>query len=296
MKFSPRKFVKGAILSTAFFVAATGVYSYEIEPNLLKTTTYDLSSAKWPSAMPPLHVAVAADLHVGCPSVGLKRLGEIVERLNALKADIIVLPGDFVTMMGDDKVIGGEYVPPDQIAAVLKGLHAPLGVYAVLGNHDRMNDPEAMRRALENVGIKVMDNDSVHIKSEKHDFWLTGLSDDTTSKPDWKAASAKIDSDAPVIVITHDPGAFVDKNDRPVVMIAGHTHGGQFLPMAGKFFGNPYSRAPLKYLYGHISEGGRDLVVTSGIGTSIIPLRLGAKPEIVDLEIRGAPPPKGPGS
>lgn len=300
MKFSARKFFKRAILTTAFAGASLGFYSYEVEPNMLGTTTYDLQSAKWNNDMPPLHVAVAADFHVGCPSVDLKRLGQIVDEINALKPDIIFLPGDFVTMMkGEDRVIGGAYVAPGPIAEVLKGLKAPLGVYAVLGNHDRMNEPDPMAKALEGVGIRVVDNDAVEIKSGGFHFWIAGLSDDTTTKPDWNKTASKITNDAPVIVIMHDPGPFLDKIDRPVVFIAGHTHGGQVvLPFMEKYIDNPYSRAPMKYMHGHISEEGREMIVTRGIGTSVFPLRFGAKPEIVDLKIsssKDSKPAKPPG-
>jgi predicted MPP superfamily phosphohydrolase len=287
MKFSALKFLKRATLTAAFAAASLGFYAYEVEPNMLKTTTYSIQSAKWNQGMPPLHIVAASDFHVGCPSVSLDRLQEIVDRINKMKPDVIVLPGDFVTMMkGNERVIGGEYVPPEDIAKVLKGLKAPLGVYAVLGNHDRMNEPDAMRDALEGVGIRVIDNDAVHVQKDGFDFWMVGLSDDTTSKPDWAKANAKIDNSAPVVVIMHDPGAFLDENNRPVVSIAAHTHGGQIVvPFVEHRLENPYSRAPMRYLYGHIVEGGRDLIVTSGIGTSIVPLRFGARPEIVDIEI-----------
>lgn len=287
MTFSARKFFKRAILSTAFAAATLGFYSYQIEPNQLGITSYDLQSAKWNSDMPPLRVAVASDFHVGCPSVDLARLGEIVDEINALKPDIIVLPGDFVTMMkGSDRVIGGEYVAPGPIAEVLMNLKAPLGIYAALGNHDMMNEPDPMKQALEGVGIRVIDNDAVEIKSGAFHFWVAGLADETTSRPDWSETVKKITNDAPVIVVMHDPGPFLDKIDRPVVSIAAHTHGGQFvLPFFEKYLDNPYSRAPMKYLHGHIAEEGRDLIVTRGIGTSVVPLRFLAKPEIVDLKI-----------
>src|ERR1700722_8287689 len=226
MKF--KKFLKKMTLTAAFMAASLGIYSYKVEPNLLKTTTYDLDSSKWPKSEPPLNIAMAADFHVGCPSVDLDRLAVIVERINALHADIILLPGDFLTMVGNDRVIGGEFVPPEDIAKVLKNLKAPLGVYAVLGNHDVKNAPVGTTQALEKAGIHVLDNDAVHIKSQKYDFWAAGLADDTTRDSDWKKTSAKITDNAPVILIMHDPGSFVHyEPDRPVVSLAGHMHGGQ---------------------------------------------------------------------
>lgn len=276
----------------AFAAATLGFYSYEVEPHMLKTTSYQLQSQKW-DGEPPLRVAMAADFHVGCPSVSLKRLGEIVERINALEPDIIVLPGDFVTMIGNDRVIGGEYIQPADIAKVLKNLKAPLGVYAALGNHDMMNDPDGLRRELEKNGIHVLDNDAREIRSGNFDFWIAGLADDTTAKPDWKKTESKITNDAPVILIMHDPGAFIDTDRRPTVSLAGHTHAGQVvIPFLEKHLENPYSRAPMKYLYGHIVENGKDLIVTSGIGTSIVPLRFDASPEIVRLDISPQAPVK----
>lgn len=286
MKFGIRKFLKRATLTAAFSAAAVGSYSYAIEPNNLKTATYDIQSPKWPKEMPPLTVAMAGDFHVGAPNVSLKQLANIVERINDLKPDIIVLPGDFLTMTGKEVVIGGKYVPPDDIAAVLRHLKAPLGVYAALGNHDVYNDPGGMQRALENAGIRVLDNDAAQVRSKDYNFWVAGLADDTSRKPDWKKASEKITDNAPVILIMHDPGAFMDKNDRPVVSLAAHTHGGQFMPFIVKFFENPVTRAPNKYMYGRITEDGRELIVTSGIGTSVVPLRLGARPEIVKIKIQ----------
>lgn len=285
MKSGIRKFLKRASLTAAFSVAAVGSYSYAIEPNNLKTAAYDIQSPKWPQEMPPLNVAMAADFHVGAPNVTVSKLEKIVQRINDLKPDIIVLPGDFLTMTGHDVVIGGKYVPPDEVAAVLKNLKAPLGVYAVLGNHDVYNDPNGMQRALENAGIRVLENDAAHVQSADYNFWVAGLADDTSRKPDWKKTSEKITDNAPVILIMHDPGAFMDKNERPVVSLAAHTHGGQFLPFLVKFFDNPVTRAPNKYMYGHITEDGRELIVTSGIGTSVVPLRLGARPEIVKIKI-----------
>lgn len=96
----------------------------------------------------------------------------------------------------------------------------------------------------------------------------------------------------PVILIMHDPGAFLDKMDRPSLTVAGHTHGGQMLPWILKHMHNPYSRAPMKYLYGRIDEEGRTMIVTDGIGTSIVPLRLGAVPEIVSIKLEQPKPPK----
>lgn len=260
--------------------SAVGGYSLGIEPSWLRLKQYRLSSPKWPSSYKPLKIAVAGDLHVGCPSVRLDDVDRIVQELNALNADIILLLGDY--LIGG--VMLGRYTEPQPIAGKLKELRAPLGVYSVLGNHDWWKDGERMWRALEGVGIHVLENDSVLIKSDSGDFWLSGLADDTTRKPDLSMALSKVTDDRPVVMMTHDPATFLEMTDRPVVTLAGHTHGGQVaFPVIGPLV--IPGRAPIKYAYGHISEKGRDLIVTSGVGTSILPVRFGRRPEIVQIDI-----------
>ena len=290
MKSGIRKLLKRTMLTAAFSAAALGFYSYEIEPNWTRTKDYDIATVKWPADTPPVHVVAVSDLHVGSPNATLPKIEKIVERINALKPDIILLPGDFLTAKGDDVVLGGEYVPPEDIAQVLKGLKAPLGVYAVLGNHESYSDARDMARALENVGIRVLDNASVTLQVNGHRFYIAGLEDETTQKPDWNKALSAVDGQSPVIAFMHNPGTFVDMNDRPALAIAGHTHGGQILPFLVKYFREPVTRAPGKYLYGHFNENGREMIVTSGIGTSELPFRLGARPEVVNIWIH---PPTG---
>lgn len=128
--FFKKVFVAGGILGAGGLGA--GVYSYAIEPRLIRVKEYDVSTGKWPRSHKPLKIAIAGDLHVGCPSVDLEALDGIVDRLNELSADIILLVGDF--LIGG--VVGGTYYGPEPIAEKLSRLHAPLGVHAVLGRVD----------------------------------------------------------------------------------------------------------------------------------------------------------------
>ncbi len=289
MPINRREFLKKSALALAFAAVAGTVDGLLIEPNWIRNREYELVTTKWPKEMGPLTIAIAADLHVGCPSVSLETIDKISKRLNDMNADMILLLGDFLTAIGKDGlVIGGEYVPPEPIAEKLAQLHAPLGVHAVLGNHDWMCDGKGMWKALEKSGIHVLENSAVHIETPDKSFWLAGLADDTTRKPDLEKTFNDVTNGDPVISMMHDPGTFLDHNGRSVVSLAGHTHGGQVsLPIIGapyKFAG----RAPERYAYGHIVEGGEDLIVTSGIGTSMLPVRLGenALPEVVKLTIR----------
>lgn len=281
-----RKFIKmSASFAGAGAVAAAGggAYAGIIEPNRLLKTHYDLASAKWPQDCAPLRVAIATDIHAGCPSVGLNRVEEIVDVLNQQNADVILLLGDYLI----NEVMFGKYVPPVPVAQALRGLKAPQGVYAVLGNHDWRRDGMGMWRALEGAGIAVLENDALSVSRGKNlsdKFWIAGLADDTTRKPDWGRALEGVTDDRPTIMMMHDPGTFLDKSQRPALALAGHTHGGQVrLPFleAGRGSG----RAPLRYVYGHVVEDGCDMIVSSGIGTSRYPIRFNAPPEIVTLNI-----------
>lgn len=280
LKITRRQLLTRGLPALFFTGSAAGGYSFAVEPSWLRLKQYRLESPKWPSNYKPLKIAVAGDLHVGCPSVRLDEVDRIVRELNNLNADIILLLGDF--LIGG--VMLGHYTAPQPIAEKLKALHAPLGVYSVLGNHDWWKDGEGMWRALEGAGIHVLENDSLLIKSGGGDFWLSGLADDTTRHPDIQATLSKVTDDKPVIMMTHDPATFLEKTDRPVVTLAGHTHGGQVaFPVIGPLI--VPGRAPIKYAYGHIHEEGRDLIVTSGVGTSILPVRFGRRPEIMQIDI-----------
>lgn len=274
--------MSGNVLKKAFIAAASlaGLKS-GLVPVTPRLTVYDLATAKWPESYAPLHIAIATDMHVGCPSVPLDHVDEIVRRLNALTPDVIILPGDFLC----SPMPLGRYVAPQAIAERLGALKAKHGVYAVLGNHEWYEDGPGMWAALEQNNIRVLENDAVKISPDHQDIWIAGLADDKTRVPDIKAAFDKVTGPGPVVMICHDPGTFHDLDERAVVTISGHTHGGQVkLPFAGVV--HLPSRAPLRWAYGHIREQNRDLIVSAGLGTSSLPLRFGVPPEIVSLTLR----------
>jgi len=139
--------MRRAWLVVAIALAAAlgcGVWAFALEPASLVTPTYAVSIPRWPAELSGLRIAVLADLHVGSPFNGLAKLDTIVERTNRLKPDLILIPGDFVV----HGVWGGTFVPPEQTAAVLARLAAPLGVWACLGNHDWWLGAERVATAL----------------------------------------------------------------------------------------------------------------------------------------------------
>jgi uncharacterized protein len=281
--------------------ASTVAYGFG-EPALrLRVTRYDLRPPQWPADL-KLRIAVIADLHACDPWMSLDRIGSIVERTNALQPDITVLLGDYVA--GHRQVT--RYIPASEWAPVLAGLKAPLGVHAILGNHDWWEDkivqregqgPTIARRALEAAGIPVYDNDVARLTKAGRPFWLAGLGDQLAYWParrfrpvrrigvdDLAATLGKVTDDAPVILLAHEPDVAMRVPDRVALQLSGHTHGGQV-----RLFGwSPVvpSRYAERFAYGH-TRTNCDVVVSGGLGCSIMPFRLGVPPEIVLVTLGG---------
>jgi predicted MPP superfamily phosphohydrolase len=209
-----------------------------------------------------------------------------VERTNSQHPDLIVMLGDYVIggPRGNQDSARRHFVPPETIAAELKHLQAPLGVFAVLGNHDWWFDGDAVSRALTDAKITVLENRAVHITGGH--FWLGGIADLWTRNPDVAETLRQVDDAEPIVLITHNPDIFPDVPPRVGLTIAGHTHGGQ---VQVPFYGPVIKTSEFGHNAGLFLEQGRDLFVTTGIGTSIMDVRFGVPPEIVVLTLAGAP-------
>ena len=230
----------------------------------------------WPHR---LRVAVASDFHAGAPDVDVERLSEIVDVIHAQSPDVVLLPGDFI----DHDVALAEEIRHEEIAGALGRLGAPLGVFAVLGNHDWRHDGRRMARALSENGIRVLENDAVPVDGDA--FWIAGLADELSREPDLDGTLAQVPEDAPVILLAHNPDVFPEVPERVALTVAGHTHGAQVdVPvLRDKMTPSKYGA---RYAGGHVEEGGRHLYASTGIGTSRLPIRFRAKPEVALLELR----------
>lgn len=279
-----------------------GAYARWIEPGSdIQIAHYRPQPANWPTGM-KLRIAALADLHCGSVHMSLPRIEDIVARTNGLNPDIILLLGDYVCRA--HKNVHGVSAP--DWAGSLASLKAPLGVHAILGNHEYWDDPQIMRsrqgmpaggRALMEAGIPVMTNTAIRIVGANGPFWLAGLDDQICfmigrnrfiGRDDLPAALGMVSDDAPVILMAHEPDLFVDVPARISLTLSGHTHGGQV-----KFFGwSPYipSNYGSRFQHGLIVEEGRHLIVSAGLGTSGPPMRFGVPPEIVLVEMGGAGP------
>jgi uncharacterized protein len=300
---------RGTLKGLAAVVAtglSTAAYGFGIEAPSTRVTRYGLTPPRWPKGY-KLKVAVIADPHVIEPWMGVARLRGIVETTNALAPDITLLLGDYAAGRQIRKF--GSIVPGRAWADELARLKAPLGVHAVLGNHDWWDDNAAQRRragpteahaALGAVGIPVMENRAVRIAHAGGAFWLAGLGDQWAFFPkerkprkwreisyegidDLPATLAQVMDDAPVILMAHEPDIFPTVPARVSLTLSGHTHGGQIslfgmTPVVPSRFGS-------RFAYGHIVEEERHLIVSAGLGCSLFPMRIGAPPEIVEITL-----------
>jgi uncharacterized protein len=245
-------------------------------------TQRDISISGWPRLARPLRIAFLSDLHAGSHVEDVARLGAIVAEAASHKPDLVLHGGDFVNM----QFFGGGRLPPHTIAAILAQLTAPLGRFAVLGNHDYTYGAEAIAGALQAHGITVLNDERRSLRYEDHHIDVVGLPDAEELRAEGRELLRTLSSERPTIVLAHDPYWFAHVPPGPHLTLAGHTHGGQVsFPIVGPLRNS--SRAPLRWTYGHIAEGGRHLVVTSGIGTSGIPLRVGVPPEFVVIDVNG---------
>lgn len=269
-------------------LSSTGAYAAAQAANDLVITDYRLSPPAWPKGR-RLTISAIADLHAGGPNMGIGRVRQVVDAANALGSDLVVVLGDY---FATHRFVT-ERVPPPAWAAELARLRAPLGVYAILGNHDWWFGIDGVRNALRNVGVPLLRNSVVHVGSPDQRIWLAGLDDQLAhwlgpsrfrGEDDLPGTLARINTDDPVILLAHEPDIFVDVPARVALTIAGHTHGGQIrLP-----FGPPIwvpSAYGRRFAYGHIVERNRHMVVSGGLGCSGVPLRLGVPPELVRITL-----------
>jgi uncharacterized protein len=274
---SRAKIILCASLCSLAFLA---LWAFVIEPSGLVLRETRITLPSWPANFKGLRIAVISDLHAGSPFITIEKIHHIVERTNAAQPDLILLLGDFVIQ----GVKGGSFMEPEVVASALKGLRARSGVFATLGNHDWWYDGPRVKRALENVGITTLENDAAMIEREGAAIWVVGISDKWEGNPDIASALARVGAGTPIIAFTHNPDIFPSIPAKVALTIAGHTHGGQVaLPIIGRpivpsDFGE-------RYAAGHIIEGSKHLFVSTGIGTSILPVRFRVPPEISLLTI-----------
>jgi len=282
--------------SLALFAILCLAYSYFIEPRRLVVREYDLAVNNWNPKLNGLKIVAIADIHGGSNGADEDQIRQVVAVANAQNPDLIVLLGDFVSEFPNDRT--KLRMPIETIVAQLKNLRAPLGVLAVLGNHDNWYDAPKVLAAFQGTGIRVLENEIVTLQKDGAKFRVFGLRDHLSLTPGWKQFTdemkvllSRSEQIGDVIVLEHSPDVFPVMTDQQLfvskdikLFLTAHTHGGQvWLPVLGTpIVPSSYGQ---RYSYGHIRENGVDMFVNTGIGTSILPIRFMMPPEISVLNI-----------
>ena len=273
---SRRRFLKTLGLSGAGMVGLSS-YGFAVEAGWPLECHALPRHAGQLAARSEAEIGVIADVHAGGPAMPAERIREIVEQTNALKPDVIVLLGDFAA----SHKFKTRTVAPEEWAEALGELKAPLGVHAILGNHDWWDDLHAQRtrqgpvigrRMLEREGIPVYENDVVRLVKDGRPFWLAGLGDQMAFIKRRRKGGRGAGSKASTISTARWPRSPMMRpsscsRTSPTssracrracrLTLSGHTHGGQvrmfgYSPMVPSRYGN-------RYAYGHIVEDNRHL-------------------------------------
>ncbi|MBY0011218.1 metallophosphoesterase [Paenibacillus typhae] len=235
------------------------------------TRSYDIRIDKPGPESGKLHIVMASDMHFGYLS-GKSHAERMVKEINALKPDIVLLPGDIV----DDDIMPYKN---KGIGDILSGIEAPLGVYASLGNHDRFEGKtQELISLLEESGMQVLYDETVQIGD-----WLTLVGrKDYSDKERAGLADLMKDTDRtkPVVMLEHQPVEFAAAEEQGIdLMLSGHTHRGQIAPanlITSRIFENDW---------GYLQKGQMHSIVSSGYGFWGPPIRIGSRSEIVSIQV-----------
>ena len=241
----------------------------------VRVRRHRISTSRWPAHVRPLRIAFASDLHAG-PTTHPSVLDDAFAQLAATDADVILLGGDYVFLSAAH--IGA-------ISDRLARLSAPLGMFGVLGNHDLWADDAEIVASLTRAGARMLVNERVALPAPFDHVVLAGLDDPWTGI----RTRAPFRDDDPVrIVLVHAPEAMLHLGEQPFELaLCGHTHGGHVALPGGIpiVVPGPLSR---RYAHGpHDLGSGRTLIVSRGVGSTEVALRVNAAPDILVVELGG---------
>ena len=246
-------------------------------PSSVRVVRHTLLSQRYPAEAPPLRIGFAADFHAG-PMTDPRVLTAACDALAASRVDLILLGGDFVLLEPSDL---------DALLPALKALRAPLGCYAVLGNHDHWASASHIEAGLRGAGVDLLTNRSIRLPAPFDSVWLCGLDDHWQGRPD--AETAFEGADGVRIILMHAPSGLLDLEAYTFdLALCGHTHGGQIALPGGIPIVVPHGALSRKYARGRFALRGGTLIVTVGVGCSVLPLRVFAPPEVVICEMEAA--------
>lgn len=270
-----RTFLKKMVVGAGgFFLTSSVIYPFA-EAQLCRVTRYQLHLKNLPPQFTNTHIVFLSDIHLG-PTVSLDYLRGVIKIVQNLRPDLLALGGDYIFK-------SASYIWP--MTDLLSEIRTPLGVYGVLGNHDYANDEASIRAALRKGQVKDLTNTGVWLNKGVHRIRICGVDDLNLGDPDAESALADATTSDIVLMLSHNPDFLETLTDpRVTLALSGHTHGGQ-IRIPG--WGAPVipSEYGQKYAYGLVNAPTTQVLVTSGVGTIIVPARFCCPPEVVSIKI-----------
>lgn len=270
-----RKIVWMGVAGIALMLAVAGWWHRNAlaDPVVRRMT---IALPDWPRGATPVTVALISDVHIGNSTMDAGRLGRIVAQINMLRPDLVLMAGDYVA--GHDAAVAR--AGARDLVAPLSRLHPPLGVVAVLGNHDQ-SMPGTIGASLRQAGIVVLENAAV----TRGPLAIGGVGDAFSHHDDLPATLRVMAAQRGAkVILTHSPDLSLSVQPGIGVLFAGHTHCGQgVLPVIGapRIFWEP------GLMCGVVHRGVLTTVITGGLGTSGVPLRVGAPPDLWLVTLHG---------
>jgi predicted MPP superfamily phosphohydrolase len=288
------------MIAAGGLVASTGaVYAANEAYDSVQVSAYDLNVPQWPQGF-TFTAGLLSDIHLGLAGMTAARLEGIARATQALACDSLFLLGDYA----DGSVwSNGHQVAPETWGDAISGLHASCGVYGIAGNHDWKRGIHRVRKAFDRARLPLLQNQALRVAKDGRALWIAGLDsqwgrsgfgEGTDRHDDMGKTLAHVTDDAPAILLMHEPDIFERVPGRFPVIFSGHTHGGQInLPIIGR---PAPLMAPHRFIpgliYGHklSADSKKQMIITSGVGCSNLPVRIGVPPEIVRVTLRGTGP------
>jgi hypothetical protein len=258
------------------------VQAAAVEARQFELTRFPIRLAKLPRAFHGVKLAQLSDIHHS-PFLGEAEIAQAVRFTNALQPDLIALTGDYISHSPD-------YIA--SVARLLGELRAPLGVFAILGNHDHWTDGARMAAALRDAGITTLINEHITLRRDDAHIKLLGIDDMMVKRDDLAAALVGTSEDETRILLSHNPAIIREAARAKIdLVLSGHTHGGQINWRL--LTGRPERRRWLqrrsrRLLRGYAAVDNTQIYVNRGLGTVVVPLRYGCTPEITLMELQAA--------
>jgi predicted MPP superfamily phosphohydrolase len=264
---------------------STALYAGEIARHELVTERRAIAIEHLPESFSGFRIAQISDFHFAAYTEPFY-MRRVVERVNALRPDLLLLTGDFISMAPIERPQAAAYAP--LCAALLASLDCPLR-YGVLGNHDWMVNAAAVTESLNAVGIRILDNEYLPLERDGKRIWLAGVADALSPAFNLRRALPPhaLTANEPVILMCHEPDVLdVVAATGVDLMLSGHTHGGQVrLPFVPPLFLPPLGKL---FIAGHFTRRRTQLYVNRGIGAVGLPFRFNCPSEITEITLRPA--------